>query len=112
MLLVRTCVTVSVEIPPSANILLSEDWRGRLGDFGLARALPSSAQLQHSSVLTTTIVGTPLYMAPEAIGGAITRAADVYAFGVVSARGKCGVVWPPIKGTPSRNKHSGTSRYM
>ena len=66
----------------SANILLSEDWRGRLGDFGLARALlPSS---QHSSVLTSTIVGTSLYMSPEAVNGTISPAADVYAFGVVS----------------------------
>ena len=48
---------------------------------GLARALPSSQQ-QHSGLLTSTIVGTGPYMAPEVIGGTITSAADIYAFGV------------------------------
>ena len=69
----------------SANILLSEDWRGRLGDFGLARVLPAPSphQAQLTSMLTATIVGTHVYMAPETRGGTITPAADVYAFGVV-----------------------------
>ena len=70
----------------SANILLSKDWRGKLGDFGLARVMPTppSSSQQLTSMLTATIVGTHVYMAPETRGGTITPAADVYAFGVVS----------------------------
>lgn len=58
----------------------------------MARTLPS----QHSSVLTSTIVGTPLYMAPEAIGGTITKAADVYAFGVVRSSNAATVYFKPL----------------
>ena len=69
---------------PSANVLLTEDWRGKLGDFGLARLLPSESEQQHSEVHTATIVGTCVYMAPETARGVVTIAADVYALGVVS----------------------------
>ena len=64
-------------------MLLTEDWRGKLGDFGLARLLPS--QQEQDVVHTATIVGTRVYMAPEATHGNITIAADVYALGVVSS---------------------------
>jgi len=62
-----------------ANILLTEKWRGRLGDFGVVRFLPSPLTIH-----TTTVVGTLVYMAPEySTGGLVSPAADVYAFGVV-----------------------------
>ena len=65
----------------SANILLTGEWRGMLGDFGIARSLPTSA---HTSVHTTTVVGTRVYMSDEFSKGTISPAADTYAFGVVS----------------------------
>ena len=88
----RACVCVCVSCPfviililtihthHSANILLTEKWRGRLGDFGVVRFLPSPLTIH-----TTTVVGTLVYMAPEySTGGLVSPAADVYAFGVVS----------------------------
>lgn len=62
----------------SANVLLTQDWRGRLGDFGVVRFQPSSETLA-----TTQVVGTMVYMSPECAQGQVTPAADVYAFGVV-----------------------------
>lgn len=62
----------------SANILLTEEWRGRLGDFGVVRFQPST-----DTVATTHVVGTLAYMSPECAQGQVTPAADVYAFGVV-----------------------------
>ena len=64
----------------SANILLTRQWRAQLGDFGVVRFLPSA-----QTTMTTTVVGTLIYMAPEYTKGSITPAADIYAFGVVGS---------------------------
>ena len=70
-----------------ANIILarSDTTRERVvvTDFGLARALPVG-----SGVVSTSGVsrpwGTPAYMAPEQLlSGIVTRATDIYAFGVI-----------------------------
>lgn len=64
----------------SANILLHEDWSAALGDYGVLRAQSSSG-----TVVTTTVAGTSVYMAPEySKGGALSEKIDVYSFGVVS----------------------------
>uniref|UniRef100_A0A0D6QRW0 Receptor-like serine/threonine-protein kinase n=1 Tax=Araucaria cunninghamii TaxID=56994 RepID=A0A0D6QRW0_ARACU len=61
-----------------ANILLDEDLRPKLADFGLAKLLGRD----FSRVLTTTR-GTRGYLAPEWIYGLpITTKVDVYSFGV------------------------------
>ena len=65
----------------SANILLTVEWRGMLGDFGVARSLPTS---EHTSLHTSTVVGTRVYMAHEFSQGTISPAADTFALGVVS----------------------------
>ncbi|XP_055973816.1 interleukin-1 receptor-associated kinase 4 isoform X2 [Sorex fumeus] len=63
----------------SANILLDEAFTAKISDFGLARASEKIAQ----TVMTSRIVGTTAYMAPEALRGEITPKSDIYSFGVV-----------------------------
>ncbi len=69
-----------------ANILLGEDGRVRVADFGLARfdpsALAPAADIPRDGLATTT-AGTPGYMAPELFRGAPASAAsDQYALAV------------------------------
>ena len=72
------------DLKPS-NILVSDDGRVHLLDFGIAK-LVTDAGAAHATELT--LLGgralTPDYAAPEQIaGGPITTAADVYALGVM-----------------------------
>nr|XP_060163052.1 interleukin-1 receptor-associated kinase 4 isoform X4 [Globicephala melas] len=68
-----------IKVMANANILLDEDFTAKISDFGLARASEKFAQ----TVLTSRIVGTTAYMAPEALRGEITAKSDIYSFGVV-----------------------------
>ncbi len=69
-----------------ANILLGEDGRVRVADFGLARFDPSALAPVAGTPrdgLATTTAGTPGYMAPELFRGAPASAAsDQYALAV------------------------------
>jgi predicted Ser/Thr protein kinase len=63
-----------------ANIMLGDDGRAAVADFGLAKALDMESGLTQSG----QIVGTPSFMAPEQAAGdihAIGPAADVYSLG-------------------------------
>lgn len=67
------------DLKPS-NLLLDDNGRVKVCDFGLSLAQPEHSKGFRSS----RIVGTPLYTSPETIKGkTITTKADVYSYGVV-----------------------------
>ena len=61
------------------NIMLEQDGRAVLMDFGLAKAVQSASALTEQGVQ----VGTPLYMAPEQIQGhTLDARTDIYSLGL------------------------------
>jgi serine/threonine-protein kinase len=77
------------------NVLLDEEGRAYLADFGIARMLESSSHI----TATGMIQGTPAYMAPEqAEGKTLGPPCDIYALGVVAYQ--CMVGRVPFSGTP------------
>ena len=66
------------------NLLLAEDGRVKIADFGIAKA---TGELRGSTLLTSegTTIGTPTYMAPEqAMARDIGPWTDLYAVGVIA----------------------------
>mmetsp|Transcript_22767 Transcript_22767/g.53830 ORF Transcript_22767/g.53830 Transcript_22767/m.53830 type:complete len:463 (+) Transcript_22767:139-1527(+) len=62
----------------SRNILLTDTSQAKVADFGCARKLKGAA------LVTTTISGSPAYMAPEQLEGKdLTDKVDVWAYGVL-----------------------------
>jgi serine/threonine-protein kinase len=62
------------------NVLVGNDGRAKITDFGIARALASIQPDEISEV----VWGSPVYLSPEqSAGGAPSPASDVYALGVV-----------------------------
>lgn len=63
----------------SSNILLGDDYRAKVADFGLVKLAPDG-----KNSVATRLAGTFGYLAPEyAVTGKITTKADVFSFGVV-----------------------------
>ncbi|CAN1259960.1 Receptor protein kinase TMK1 [Linum perenne] len=66
------------DLKPS-NILLGDDMRAKVADFGLVRLAPEG-----KGSIETRIAGTFGYLAPEyAVTGRVTTKVDVYSFGVI-----------------------------
>ncbi|MEQ1917773.1 MAG: serine/threonine-protein kinase, partial [Elusimicrobiota bacterium] len=66
------------DLKPS-NIMITEDGRIKVMDFGIARQAKDAVTKMS---MTNTVVGTPPYMAPEQEQGTVRRESDVYALGV------------------------------
>ncbi len=84
-----------------ANVLLHPDGRPVISDFGISRAHKArerrtSVSGERGPLMQTqagTIVGTPLYMAPEQLlGEPATPAVDVYALGLIVHEAATGTV--------------------
>ena len=69
------------------NILFHADGRVVLADFGLAKILNETNEMQHESSnpsSTGTIIGTPEYFSPEqSTGNPVDQRTDVYSLGIV-----------------------------
>ena len=79
-----------------ANILLSEDGRVKVGDFGIAKAAEESADLTQEG----SFIGTAKYLAPEQVeGAAVDGRTDLYSLGIVLYEMLCGHV--PFEGDTS-----------
>lgn len=69
-----------------ANILLCDDGRVKVGDFGIAKAAETTDITQEGSM-----VGTAKYLAPEQVdGGTVDGRTDLYSLGVVLYEMLCG----------------------
>lgn len=76
-----------------ANILLTEDNRIKLADFGVARLFNSQEDKMMESV-----VGTPYYMAPEVVlKRSFNEKADLWSLGIILFEMIAGTV--PFKGS-------------
>jgi serine/threonine protein kinase len=63
-----------------ANILLTEDGRTKITDFGIAKIMA-----REGAKRTSSIMGTPSYMSPEQLtGGDIDARSDVFSLGILA----------------------------
>jgi len=80
------------DIKPS-NIMIDDDWRVKVLDFGLAKQLnkettvssgPEAQTLLSTETQSGVVLGTPAYLSPEqAVGGAVDGRSDLFALGTL-----------------------------
>ncbi len=70
------------------NILLDENMSGKVADFGIVTALPTTvgSTTLFTAAATVALAGTRGYMPPEFADGKRGVRSDVYSYGVVSFR--------------------------
>lgn len=89
----------------SSNILLDENWAGKIADFGLSRTTPVPQSGSTTNFYTRRIISTFGYMDSEYFSThRLTRKSDVYAFGVVLLEVLCGR--PALDFTLDEQQHS------
>ena len=62
-----------------ANILLNEEGRAFIGDFGIAKTMDNNTNMTQAGI----ILGSPAYMAPEQFLGQADRRSDIYSMGLI-----------------------------
>ncbi|GKB81043.1 kinase-like domain, phloem protein 2-like protein [Tanacetum coccineum] len=66
----------------SDNILLGDNWKAKIADFGLSKFYPANQDA--STFFPSTIAGTKFYLDPEYEKyGKLNKKSDIYSFGVV-----------------------------
>ncbi|KAL6885643.1 hypothetical protein ACP4OV_010422 [Aristida adscensionis] len=92
-------VVIHRDIKPS-NVLLDNGMNARLGDFGLSRLYDHG-----TDPLTTHMVGTMGYLAPELVrSGKASTSTDVFAFGIFLLEVTCGQ--RPVKQNTQGTQHT------
>lgn len=76
---IHKCKIIHLDIKP-ANVLVSDDLKAKLTDFGMATTF-----FQGRFRFQRRVGGTPSYMSPEQINGRrVDRRSDIYSFGVMA----------------------------
>ena len=85
-----------------ANVLVGEDGKPKVLDFGVARATDSDLRATTIETRAGELIGTLPYMSPEQVGGdpsAIDTRSDVYALGVLTFELLTGRLPVEVRGT-------------
>ncbi len=89
------------DIKPS-NILVSRDFKAKLTDFGIAKALDETVLKDDKDTATGMIMGSPFFMSPElARNEEVKPESDIYSLGATMYKLLTGS--PPHKGTSIMN---------
>ncbi|GKA88575.1 kinase-like domain, phloem protein 2-like protein, partial [Tanacetum coccineum] len=66
----------------SDNILLGDNWKAKIADFGLSKFHPANQDA--STFIASTIAGTYMYLDPEyEKDSKLNKKSDIYSFGVM-----------------------------